>query len=185
MFIAASAMRAGKKPSLTVHSQDGHSLLRNSDKADRVREHFASQFADPATTPVAPLTPRHLNNPITPSEISKAASRLRNRRACGPDNVPGELLKNATDELGPIIASLINTCIDNGTDMSSVIGTGTLIPLNKPNKTKGPVANMRPIILLNNIRKLLSLVVLSRISRQVSGTGTFGQLSFANHIGTS
>ena len=43
------------------------------------------------------------------------------------------------------------------------INGGILIALQKPGKPKGPVANLRPIVLLNTIRKVLSLIVLARI----------------------
>ena len=43
-----------------------------------------------------------------------------------------------------------------------------MIPLPKPNKARGPVANLRPIVLLNTLRKVISLVVLKRITPRVS-----------------
>ena len=52
--------------------------------------------------------------------------------------------------------------------LACTVSAGTLMPLNKPNKTKGPCANLRPITLLNTIRKLISVAVLSRSSVQVS-----------------
>jgi len=38
---------------------------------------------------------------------------------------------------------------------------GILIPLPKPNKSKGPVGNLRPIILLSMIRKILAIIMIS------------------------
>ena len=44
------------------------------------------------------------------------------------------------------------------------IGAGTLIPLQKPGKPRGPLSNLRPVVLLNGIRKVLSLILLKRFS---------------------
>ena len=43
-------------------------------------------------------------------------------------------------------------------------GAGTLIPLQKPGKPRGPLSNLRPVVLLNGIQKLLSLILLKRFS---------------------
>ena len=43
------------------------------------------------------------------------------------------------------------------------INAGEIIPLPKPGKPKGPPKNLRPITLLNTIRKTLSTIVLERI----------------------
>ena len=47
------------------------------------------------------------------------------------------------------------------------LGIGTLIVLTKPGKPPGEMSSLRPIVLLNTIRKTLSLVTLSRIRRVV------------------
>ena len=52
--------------------------------------------------------------------------------------------------------------------MAAVIGQGTLIALQKPNKPKGPATSLRPIVLLNTVRKIMSPIVLGRISTAVS-----------------
>ena len=49
----------------------------------------------------------------------------------------------------------------NGEDLG--LGLGKLKTLPKPNKPIGPVKNVRPIVLLPLLRKLLSLIILERI----------------------
>ena len=63
--------------------------------------------------------------------------------------------------------NIINEAVDNNVHLDS-IGQGTLKALLKPTKAKGPIANLRPITLLNGVRKLLSLVVLNRIKPKVN-----------------
>ena len=102
------------------------------------------------------------------AEVSRALQRLKNQKACGEDLVHGELLKYGAEYTGPIVADLLNTSITRGLDFSSVVGPGVLIPLAKPNKPRGPLTSLRPIVLLNTIRKVFSLVILARISTAVS-----------------
>ena len=44
------------------------------------------------------------------------------------------------------------------------IKTGHLTPLQKPGKTKGPPENLRPVILLSTLRKILAICLIKRIS---------------------
>ena len=47
------------------------------------------------------------------------------------------------------------------------IGKPNLLPLQKPNKEKGPLKNLRPINLLITSRKILSIITLNRIQDKV------------------
>ena len=49
------------------------------------------------------------------------------------------------------------------------MGTGILIPLPKPGKTKGPVKNLRPVTLLEVIRKILSKILMHRTEMKIGG----------------
>ena len=59
-------------------------------------------------------------------------------------------------------ADIINESFNLNCHIPS-IGQGTLSPLQKPGKTKGPIKSLRPLMLLNGCRKILSLIVLERI----------------------
>ena len=99
---------------------------------------------------------------ITASEITLGLSRMTNQRASGPDRLHAELLKYGAEYLLPLIANIINTTIETYRNASQAIGVGTMAPLAKPGKPRGPVTSLRPIVLLNTIRKALSIVVLKR-----------------------
>ena len=58
---------------------------------------------------------------------------------------------------------MYNTAISQGEDLE--LGLGKLITLQKPGKAAGPVKNIRPIILLPLLRKILSLITLYRIKK--------------------
>ena len=61
--------------------------------------------------------------------------------------------------------NLINKSFCKGEPIEQ-IGEGILAPLQKPNKEKGPITNLRPMILLNGTRKILSLIALKRIEQE-------------------
>ena len=98
-------------------------------------------------------------------EVKSAASKLKNNCACRPDSVPNELLKYACvhSEAAQWIANLLNAVVEGKIHLND-IGAGTLIPLQKPDKPQGPLSNLRPVVLLNGIWKLLSLILLKRFS---------------------
>lgn len=102
-----------------------------------------------------------LKSPITTHEVFSAVKKLRNNRAAGPDAIPGELLKYGTESLNTIIADTLNQVFEKGEDIE--LGTGTLIVLPKPGKPAGLLSRLRPIVLLNTVRKVLSIITLNRI----------------------
>ena len=104
---------------------------------------------------------------ITASEITLALSRVTNQRAAGTDGLHAELLKCGAEYLSPLIANIINTAVETYRNASQAIGVGTMAPLAKPGKPRGPDTSIRPIVLLNTIRKALSIVVLKRITPAV------------------
>ena len=95
-------------------------------------------------------------------------NRLNNNRASGSDALPGELLKHGSNVIAKPIADIFNRAITDQ-EVLSQIGHGILILLPKPGKPVGAMTSLRPIglVLLNTLRKTLSLIVLSRISDKV------------------
>ena len=89
------------------------------------------------------------------------ATRVKNNRAPGEDEISGELLKYGTPTLHGSIANILNRVFEEHESLK--INSGELIALHKPGKPKGPPQNLRPITLLNTIRKALSIITLHRI----------------------
>lgn len=108
---------------------------------------------------------RALATPINTEEIQEAASRLRNRRALGPDAIAGELIKYGGNTLHEIIANMINNIFERHETISE-IKEGYLYPLNKSGK-KRIASNTRPLVFLTTIRKIFSTLVLRRIMVKV------------------
>ena len=162
MFRAARALRiAGPTPSLAVHNSQGLFAATDQEKADALQEWFEEQFTDENDEPPYPFTgdPRPLQAPVKEAEVDKA---ITNGRASGPDGINVELLKYASDIISKPITRIINSVFETHLPIKAV-GQGILIALPKTKKPPGPPSNLRPIVLLNSIRKVLSNVTLCRI----------------------
>ena len=165
----AVRMLTNSKPTkpITVHNEDGHVIGSDLEKAEVIKTWFEKHFTGDEQ-PLAPFEEPagELDTPITSHEVSCAIKRLKNNRACGPDEVPNELLKYAGDSFCSVFSEVINQCFETNTYIDA-IGESILTPLQKPGKPLGPVKNLRPLNLLNGIRKILSVLVLHRIQDQV------------------
>ena len=153
---------------ITVHNEEGHVIATDEKKAEVVRDWFEDHFTgnEPPLEPFVGV-PRPLDTPISTKEVENAIRRLKNNRACGPDEVPNELLKYAGSNFSAAFSEIVNQCFETNTFIPA-IGESILTPLQKPGKPPGPVKNLRPLNLLNGIRKILSVLTLNRIQDQVN-----------------
>lgn len=98
--------------------------------------------------------PRQLRNEIPPEEIHKSFKKLNNK-ATGEDGIPGELLKYVPEELYEYVAQMTNEMFRIHEPLK--INNGNMRTVEKPGKPEGPRKNLRPVTLLNTIRKAISL----------------------------
>ena len=169
MFEAVRVLNNSKptRP-VTIHNSDGHCIASDTDKAEAIKSWFEIQFTgnEPSLEPFTG-TPRPLNTPISSIEVASALTKLKNNRASGPDALPNELLKYAGHNFSIHFASILNQCFETHTYIDA-IGESILTPLQKPGKPVGPPKSLRPLNLLNGVRKVLSLVALNRIQDLVN-----------------
>ena len=105
--------------------------------------------------------PHKMVTPFAADEIAKAAKKLKNGKTPGPDNVELELIKYAPIELHKEIATIFNKVAETGEPVTELV-PGLLRPLQKPGKAKSPPENIRPIILLSVLRKVLTICLIDR-----------------------
>ncbi|OQR89810.1 hypothetical protein ACHHYP_06032 [Achlya hypogyna] len=168
MFNAVRASRRHNLPPIALQDNQGRTILSRQDTRRRITAHFKAQFNNETHTTVAPdLEARPLDTPITALELRKALLKLKNKRAPGPDDIPPEILKVTAEAIATKLTTLLNNAFATGSPID--LGEGTLICLPKTPtaKTKGQCSSLRPIVLLNCIRKAISLLVLQRISAKV------------------
>ena len=92
--------------------------------------------------------------------MKAAIWKMINSKEPGKDNINVELLKYAL-KIYKEIAKIMNGIYERN-DIRIKLGTGILLSLQKPKKTEGPVKNLRPINLLEVIRKILSKIFMDR-----------------------
>lgn len=102
-----------------------------------------------------------MKNPFTAIEIRNAVSSLKNNKAPGCDNIKAEHLKYAPST-HQHIANILNKIAETG-EYPNEIKQGLLTPIQKPGKSKGPPENLRPLIPLSTLRKILAVCVTRRI----------------------
>ena len=103
-----------------------------------------------------------MKQPFTTEEVKYAINKLKNNKSAGLDAIQAEHLKNAPKIIPLKIAEIFNEMAETG-NFPEEITQGILIPLQKQGKEKGLIENIRPIILLNTIRKILAIIMLKRI----------------------
>ena len=134
-------------------------------KIEEISKHFQNVFNCDDPPPSPQIKPQKLKNLFTIHEISKSINSLKNNRSAGCDKITTENLKYA-----PCthihIAHLLNILAETG-DYPKEIKSGLLTPIQKPGKPKGPPENLRPVILLSTLRKILAVCVTNRIRDKI------------------
>ena len=129
-----------------------------------MKDHFKRHFYEQSIELFLPFTGqwKNLDKPITTDEVRRATLKLNNSRTAGPDRISAELSKYAPVEVHVFIHKLfLNHVLENYQMFN--IGRGLLCPLYKLGKPKGPVKNLIPVILLNMLRKIISMILLKRV----------------------
>ncbi|GMF35540.1 unnamed protein product [Phytophthora fragariaefolia] len=183
MYAAVRDINTSGPQPLLLLDKDGKYILHQRTANQLVKTHFQQQFYVPERPTVAPdREPKPLFSLITPDEVGAAFRRLNNGRASGTDDIPAEILKYGAPVLAPRFAELINTSFEQGLPLA--LGEDTLLCLPKPNKPRGQCSSLRPIVLLNTVRKAISPIVLARISPAVDTYLSSHQSGFRKHRNT-
>ena len=97
MFEAVRSLCKVKEPKpVIIHNDEGNPVGTDTEKANIVKAWYEKKFNGP-DPPLCPFVgpPVPLSVPVTPLEGEKAAKKLKNGKASGPDQTPNELLKYA------------------------------------------------------------------------------------------
>ena len=168
-----------------VHDSDGKTISNAQEIYETIHKHFEAHFTDEKVNKIEPFIgpPKPLNNPISCEEVSDAVRKLNNNKSAGNDSISAEMIKYGPPELHNQIAPTINNIFEKHEDLH--LGEGILVALQKPGKTKGPVKNLRPVILLPIIRKIVSNIVLNRIQPKVDQYLSKSQAAYKRGRSTS
>ena len=148
------------KKRIVVDGEDG----KTTDEKEQIRlvtAFFNDMFNKEDEEKINHIEPEKMNTPFTKEEISKAVKSLKNGKSAGIDDFKAEMIKYGPMELCQGIAEIFNEIAETGIYPSEV-KEGVMIPLQKPGKKAGPPGNLRPIILLSILRKILAICMLRR-----------------------
>ena len=150
---------------LLIQGKNGTLTINPQEKVEIIAKYFKDVFYKNAE-PMPEIEPIPMKNPLTPNEIQKAVQKMKSNKSPGCDQISVELIKYAPPVVFTIIVDLYNKLAETG-DCPKEITHGPLRPLQKPGKAKGPPANLRPIILLSPLRKILASCIMSRIKSKI------------------
>ena len=149
-----------------VYIEENDTALDNKKSTEKITKFFKELFNQENICNLENIKPAKMRLPFTGEEVKIAIRSLKNNKSPGPDNLPAEIFKNCPEALLRKIADMFNKIAETGQTPDDM-ELGFLIPLQKMGKKKGKAENLRPIILLNIIRKVLAIVMLNRIGKRI------------------
>ena len=162
-FEATKEMNNSKKQKpLIIKNDKGEMASSEEEQIKIISDHFNKMLAPKSQEGnFKEYAPQRMRQPFTEGEINKAARSLKNGKSAGPDDIHAELSKYAPLEIHREIAEIFNKVAESGENIMALT-LGFLRPLQKPGKQRGPVVNLRPIILLSILGKILTICFIRR-----------------------
>ncbi|GFR99439.1 RNA-directed DNA polymerase from mobile element jockey-like [Elysia marginata] len=186
MFKAVKLLNLDRKyEAIKVEDKSGQIVAHPIEKLNIITNFFESKFQNSNKPFIEAFfgEPRKLKKPITKEEVRKSINKLNNNRAPGKGGIQGELSKYGPETIDSYIANIFNEPFEKHQILD--INAGEIIPFPKPGKPKGPPKNLRPMTLLNTIRKTLSTIVLERIRPHVQKYISHSQSGFRPNRSTA
>ena len=126
-----------------------------------VTDYFRSVFSKDSESEIENVKPVEMRKPFESAEIERAIKKLKNDKSPGVDEIRAEMLKHSPKIIHRRIAEIFNDMAKTGEVPEEII-LGILVPLPKPGKPRGPPSNLRPIVLLTILRKILAICMIRR-----------------------
>ena len=163
-FAAIRDMKNNKKQKpLIVKNENGKVTSSEEEQTKIIADHFKKMLAPESQKGnFKKYKPIKMNQPFTKDEIKNATKSMKNGKSAGTDDIHIEFIKYAPAEIHEEIANIFNRVAETEEEIKELV-IGLLRPIQKPGKEKGPPANLRPIILLSALRKILTICILKRI----------------------
>ena len=154
-------------------------------KIELIEKHFEKALApENMKDEMFTVKPHPMTDKFTENEVKKAAESIKNGKSCGIDKCNSEFIKYAPSQIHTRIANIFNKIAETGEDIEHLT-LGLLTPLPKPEKPKGPPENLRPVILLSILRKILTISLLNRIWERLEKEITKEQAAYQGGRSTS
>ena len=178
MFQAVRVLSRQEENNIIVHNKKGEIVHSLEEELTEITNYFENIFKQEDTTPIPEIKPQKLKIEIDSEEVKTAIDKLRNNKSPGFDQINAELIKNSPNIVFEHIAQILNEIAETG-NKPLELSLGQLIPLPKPGKPKGPVKNLRPVILLSILRKILAIIVVDRTFKTIRKEINISQAAYS------
>ena len=184
MYKAVRQLQQSKpKKKLAVDGENGLTINAK-EQVEIITKHFKSVFHADSEKEIPEVKPTEMTTPFTVTEVQKAVKSLKNNKSAGCDDLKAELIKHSPENIHQGIADLLNHMAKTG-EHPKEVKEGILIPLPKPGKKQGPPQNLRPIILLSIIRKILAIIMIRRCANKLNSKIPITQAAYRPGRGTT
>ncbi|KAI3351519.1 hypothetical protein L3Q82_020375 [Scortum barcoo] len=131
---------------------------------------FYARFDDPNTSPSTRFTPPPGEEPlrVTAAEVRRTLQRINPRKAAGPDNISGRVLKGCAYQLTEVLTDIFNTSLQQAA-VPTCLKTATIIPIPKTSTVTG-LNDYRPVALTPIVMKCFERLVMAHIKDCVDVT---------------
>ncbi|KAI3355174.1 hypothetical protein L3Q82_017873 [Scortum barcoo] len=131
---------------------------------------FYARFDDPNTSPSTRFTPPPGEEPlrVTAAEVRRTLQRINPRKAAGPDNISGRVLKGCAYQLTEVLTDIFNTSLQQAV-VPTCLKTATIIPIPKTSTVTG-LNDYRPVALTPIVMKCFERLVMAHIKDCVDVT---------------
>lgn len=172
----------GYRTNLSVLTDDSGNLVNSTEEKLNVWKEYVSKLFDDVRN--AKRGERQIlpGPPITKQEVEKAMARMKNGKACGPDEIPVEMLKLFNEEGMDHLIKLFNTIYESGNLPEEWLTSTFIVLPKKPTVRK--CEEYRTISLMSHTLKLFLKVIHERIYRKLETRITNTQFGFRNGLGT-
>lgn len=100
---------------------------------------------------------------LSAEEVRKTFSSVNPRKACGPDNLPGRVLKECAYQLKDVFADIFNLTLNQGV-VPTCLKSAMIIPVPKTSNPTG-LNDFRPVALTPIVTKCLEQLMLKHLKK--------------------
>lgn len=141
----------------------------NTDFLNSLNTFFSRFEENNTTTPTKkPVNPDSTTLQLDPADVRTTLLKVNPRKAAGPDNIPGRVLRDCADSLTDVLTDIYNTSLNQAIIPASFKAT-TIVPLPK----KSPVSSLndyRPIALTSIMMKCFERLVKAHLTSTLPTT---------------
>lgn len=114
---------------------------------------------------------------FTIEDLRQASSKLKNKKAPGPNNIPAEILKRLIDINPEFVLGIYNN-LARRKEFPSEWKVAKLILLNKGSQPAQDPSAYRPLCLLDSEGKLYEALIAARLEKEIERTGGFSSKQY-------